>query len=399
MAQLPVSNQETPPTRSSFKWQATDLAWVAGLILLLIGAWGMWQRVAYGLFPTSLNSYVPWGLWVGFYDYLVWLEVGSLLVFTTLVYLVGFKALNRLKPIVLFTGLVILFAALLIVLLDLGRPLRFWHVYIYPDFGSMITWMVWLHTLYLVVLLVELLLVMGWVSATEARKEQILKGLAYLSLPMGLALIIVSGSVFGVVTARPLWNTSSLPLMFLISSLAAGSGLLALLAVLFWPDKKGAEYRQVVGRLARLTAWLLLGGVFAASIIGLTFLYQGSPARAEALMLMLTGPFWWSFWIIHILLGVVVPILILFNQPDKPAWVGVAAALSVVTFVAVTLNVVIPVLATPELEGLALSYVDPKMRYDYVPNAPEWLLVTFIAGLGALLYGLGLRWLPVKPKT
>lgn len=399
MAQLPISNQETPPTRPPFKWQATDLVWIAGLILLLIGAWGMWQRLAFGLFPTSLNSYVPWGLWVGFYDYLVWLEVGSLLVFTTLVYLVGFKALAQLKPVVLFTGLVILFAALLIVLLDLGRPLRFWHVYIYPDFGSMITWMVWLHTLYLVVLLVELLLVMGWFSVAEGQKERILKGLAYLSLPMGLALIIVSGSVFGVVTARPLWNTSSLPLMFLISSLAAGSGLLALLAVLFWPDKKAAEYRQVVGRLARLTAWLLLGGAFAASVIGLTLLYQGSPARAEALLLMLTGPFWWSFWIIHILLGVVIPILILFYRPDRPAWVGVAATLSVITFVAVTLNVVIPVLATPELEGLALAYVDPKMRYDYVPNAAEWLLMTFIAGLGALLYGLGLRWLPLKPKV
>jgi protein NrfD len=399
MAQLPVSNKEAPPRRFQFKWQITDLFWVAGLVLLLVGAWGMWQRLAYGLFPTALNSYVPWGLWVGFYDYLVWLEVGSLLVFTTLVYLVGFKALTRIKPIVLFTGLVILFAALLIVLLDLGRPLRFWHVYVYPDFGSMITWMVWLHTLYLLVLLAELALVMRWFSLAEVRKEQILTWLAYLSLPMGLALIIVSGSVFGVVTARPLWNTSSLPLMFLISSLAAGSALLALMAVLFWPDKKAAEYREVVGRLARLTAWLLLGGAFAAGVIGLTFLYQGSPARAEALVLILTGPFWWSFWIVHILFGVFVPLLILFTQANKPVWVGVATALSVITFVAVTLNVVIPVLVTPELEGLALAYVDPKMSYDYVPNTVEWLLVTFIAGLGALFYGLGLRWLPVKPEA
>lgn len=391
MAQAMATEPASPQRR--FNWRFTDLFVVLGIVLLVVGAWGMWLRLTEGLAPTELNSYVPWGLWVGFYDYLVWLEVGSLLVFTTLVYLVRYKPLAKLKSTIYFTGFVVLLMALLIVLLDLGHPTRFLYVYLYPDFGSMITWMVWLHTIYLIILAVKLVLV---INPTSGR-EGILKMLAYVSLPIGLALIIVSGSIFGVVSARPLWNTSSLPLMFLISSLAAGSGLIALLAVLFWPDKRGIEYRQVIGRLARMTAWLLLIGAFAAATIGLTLLYQGSPARADAIMLILTGPYWWSFWIVHLLLGVGVPLLILFTQPDKPLWVGVATLLSVVTFVAVTLNIVIPVLATPELENLALSYVDPKMDYNYVPNLAEWLLIAFIFGLGSLAYGLGMRWLPVKP--
>jgi molybdopterin-containing oxidoreductase family membrane subunit len=395
MAQTMTAEPAAPQRR--FNWRFTDIFVALGIVLLVVGAWGMWIRLTQGLAPTELNSYVPWGLWVGFYDYLVWLEVGSLLVFTTLVYLTGYKPLTKLKPTIYFTGFVVLLMALIIVLLDLGHPARFLYVYLYPDFGSMITWMVWLHTAYLIILAVKLVLVLNKVSVSTETKDRILKGLAFLSLPMGLALIIVSGSIFGVVTARPLWNTSSLPLMFLISSLAAGSGLIALLAVLFWPDKQSVEYRQIVGRLARLTAWLLLAGAFAASVIGFTLLYQGSPARTEAVMLILTGPFWWSFWIVHLLLGVGVPLLILFTQPEKPVWVGVATFLSVVTFVAVTLNIVIPVLATPELENLALSYVDPKMDYNYVPNLVEWLLIAFIFGLGSLAYGLGMRWLPVKP--
>lgn len=395
MAQTMTAEPAAPQRR--FNWQFTDIFVALGIVLLVVGAWGMWTRLTQGLAPTELNSYVPWGLWVGFYDYLVWLEIGSLLVFTTLVYLVGYKPLAKLKPTIYFTGFVVLLMALIIVLLDLGHPARFLNVYLYPDFGSMITWMVWLHTAYLIILAVKLVLVINKKPANEAANDRILRILAYVSLPMGLALIIVSGSIFGVVTARPLWNTSSLPLMFLISSLAAGSGLIALLAVLFWPDKQSVEYRQVIGRLARMTAWLLLAGAFAAAVIGFTFLYQGSPARADAVMLILTGPFWWSFWIVHLLLGVGVPLLILFAQPEKPAWVGVAAFLSVITFVAVTLNIVIPVLATPELENLALSYVDPKMNYNYVPNMAEWLLIAFIFGLGSLAYGLGMRWLPVKP--
>lgn len=385
-----------PQRRLSFAWHNTDIFWVLGVILLLIGASGVIQRIGQGLAPTALGSYVPWGLWVGFYDYLVWLEVGSLLIFTTLVYVVGFKKLGRIKPLALFTGFVVLMMALLVVFVDLGQATRFWHVLIYPTFSSMITWMVWLHILYMLILSAELLLVLNLIRVAEPRREKILHGLAYLSLPMGLGLILVSGSVFGVVAARPLWNTSSLPLMFLVSALAAGSALILLLVVLFWPDKNGADYREVITRLSRLTGWFLLAGVFAAGVIAFTSLYQGNnPARTAAMQLILTGPFWWSFWIIHILMGVFIPILLLFFRGYQPLWAGIAALMSVVTFVAVTLNVVIPVLATPELEGLATAFSHNKLNFNYVPNSMEWLTILFVFGLGGVMYGLGLRWLPV----
>lgn len=396
MAQAVVPSESMSPTggtgRIKLRW--TDLFIVLGVIMLIVGASGMVQRLTQGLAPTNITSYVPWGLWVGFYDYLVWLEVGSLLIFTILFYLIGFTNLKPIKPYVLFTGFTVVLMALIIVLLDLGHPERFWHVILYPDFSSMITWMVWLHSAYLLVLTVEL----GMVLFASERTENILKWVSYLSLPMGLALIIVSGSIFGVIATRPLWNTASLPLMFLISSLAAGSGLLTLLVVLFWPDKQDEHYQQVIQRLARLTSILLAGGVFAAGVIGFTMLYQGSgsPVRSEGINLILSGPYAWSFWIVHILLGVLVPLVLMIAMPRKPLVVGIAAFLSTVTFVAVTLNVVIPVLVTPDLEGLATAFVDPKLDVNYVPNLVEWLMLVFIFGLGSLIYGLGLRFLPLQ---
>ncbi|MAU11838.1 MAG: hypothetical protein CL607_18575 [Anaerolineaceae bacterium] len=398
MAQaVATSDSMASGSSRNFKLRWTDIFIVLGIIMLIVGASGMAQRLTQGLAPTNITSYVPWGLWVGFYDYLVWLEVGSLLVFITLFYLIGFTKLKPIKPFVLFTGFTVVLMALIIVLLDLGHPERFWHVLLYPDFSSMITWMVWLHSAYLLLLTVELVLVL---SGTE-RSESILKLLAYFSLPMGLALIIVSGSIFGVIATRPLWNTASLPLMFLISSLAAGSGLLTLLVVLFWPDKQSPDYRQIIQRLARLTSVLLAGGVFAAGVIGFTMLYQGSgnPIRAEGINLILSGPYAWSFWIIHILLGVLVPLIVMIVMPRNPLLVGIAAFLSTVTFVAVTLNVVIPVLVTPDLEGLATAFVDSKLDVNYVPNLMEWLMLAFIFGLGSLIYGLGLRFLPLQPRN
>ncbi|MGQ9889224.1 MAG: NrfD/PsrC family molybdoenzyme membrane anchor subunit [Aggregatilineales bacterium] len=397
MAQA-VQPQEiaAPPnaTRFRFEWRWTDIFWVLGIVLLIIGAPGLWQRLSQGLAPTNLTSYVPWGVWVGFYDYLVWMEVGSLLIFTSLIYLFSDHLLPKIKPIVLFTGFTVVTMGLLIVLLDLGHEERFWHVIVYPDFGSMIAWMVWLHSAYLLILILELALVL-WGGERWGR---FLKPLAYLSLPVGLALIIVSGSIFGVVAARPLWNTASLPLMFLLSALAAGSGLLLLLVVIFWQDKTSHEYTALVKRLAVITRTLLLVGVFAAGVIAFTMLYKGggNPTRAEALNLILTGPYWWSFWIVHILLGVLIPLVLLFTAPGKPVIAGIAAFLSSITFVAVTLNIVIPTLVTEELQGLATAFVDPKLSLNYAPNLMEWMVLAFVFGLGSVIFGLGLRFLPLQ---
>lgn len=397
MAQA-VQPQESaaPPAESRFRfeWRWTDIFWILGIILLIVGASGMWQRLTEGLAPTNLTSYVPWGVWVGFYDYLVWMEVGSLLIFTSLIYILGDKLLPKIKAIVLFTGFTVVTMGLLIVLFDLGHEERFWHVIFYPDFGSMITWMVWLHSAYLLILTLELVLVL-WGGERWGR---LLKPLAYISLPVGLALIIVSGSIFGVVAARPLWNTASLPLMFLISALAAGSGLLLLLVVVFWKDKTSDEYTTLVKRLAVITRTLLLVGVFAAGVIAFTMLYKGggNPTRAEAINLILTGPYWWSFWIVHILLGVLIPLVLLFTAPRKPLLVGIAAFLSSITFVAVTLNIVIPTLVTEELKGLSTAFVDPKLDLNYAPNLMEWMVLAFIFGIGSVIFGLGLRFLPLQ---
>lgn len=394
----PAAPRPARPTwLQNYRWRWTDSFVILGVLLLIVGAPSMWQRLTEGLAPTNLTSFVPWGIWVAFYDYLVWMEVGSLLLFTVLVYIVGYKRLTQVKPIVLFTGFVVVTMGLLIVLLDLGHAERFWHVLVYPDFGSMITWMVWLHSAYLLVLVVELVLVL-WAGR---RGDLPLKALAFLSMPMGLALIIVSGSIFGVIAARPLWNTASLPLMFLISALATGSSLLLLLIVLFWPNKTSDEYRTTVRQMARLTSVLLVTGVFAAGVIGFTILYKGggSPSRVEALTLILTGPYWWSFWIVHLLLGVLIPLVILLTVPNRPRMVGVAAFLSSVTFVAVTLNIVIPVLVTPELTGLAEAFQDPKLNPNYVPNMMEWLVLAFVFGLGSLMFGLGNRFLPLTHDT
>jgi Ni/Fe-hydrogenase subunit HybB-like protein len=102
---VPAAETEKEPTptpakqRKPFKPTITHALWAAGILGLLIGSIGLFQRFTEGLRPTALGSYVPWGLWVATYEYLVWLEVGSLLVFTLLVYVLQLaQGLERMAP-------------------------------------------------------------------------------------------------------------------------------------------------------------------------------------------------------------------------------------------------------------------------------------------------------------
>ncbi|HUM71600.1 MAG TPA: polysulfide reductase NrfD, partial [Chloroflexota bacterium] len=216
------------------------------------------QRLMDGLRPTDLSSFVPWGLWVAAYEYLVWLEVGSLFMFTLLVYIFKWNSvLPGMARTLYLTAVAILGMALILIGLDLGHPFRAWHVLVYPQWGSLMTWMIWLHVIYMVVLLTKLFL--------ELRPTPKLKRLgtwlSYISLPLGIALVVVAGSLFGVVIGRPTWQGSALPLYFLLSALVAGTALLTFQFVVFYSGPRGEAYLTTARRLGQLFPGLPIVGL------------------------------------------------------------------------------------------------------------------------------------------
>ncbi|HWQ29272.1 MAG TPA: hypothetical protein VNN12_09645, partial [Dehalococcoidia bacterium] len=69
-----------------------------------------------------------------------------------------------------------------------------------------------------------------------------------------------------------------------------------------------------------------------------------------------------------------------------------------VTFIAVRLNVVIPGLIVPELEGLDRAFVDHRLSFEYFPSVLEWLVLVFVASVGVALFYIGSRLLPLAAR-
>src|SRR5712691_12007505 len=90
------------------------LFWVAGVTLFGVGLVGWYDRLTQGLLNVNFSSVVPWGLWVAAYIYFIGLSAGSFLI-SSLVYVFNVKRFERVGRLAVFTALVTLFLALLMV--------------------------------------------------------------------------------------------------------------------------------------------------------------------------------------------------------------------------------------------------------------------------------------------
>ncbi len=152
------------------------------------------------------------------------------------------------------------------------------------------------------------------------------------------------------------------------------------------------ERKNLVQFLAKIVAGLLVFDLLLEWAEFSVPLWHGFGEKVETLHLILFGPFWWVFWIVHLLLGSLIPLYLIFTKKE-PAPLGIAGLLIAITFMAVRLNIVIPALVTPELEGLQTAFQDHRLRFDYVPSLHEWLVVLFIVSLGTALFYLSCKWL------
>jgi len=396
------------------------LAWPVAIILFLIGLVGVYQRLTMGHTGANYGSYVPWGLWVAAYIYFIGLSAGAFLL-SALVYVFQIKLLKPVGKLALFTALSTLVAAMFSIWMDLGHPERAWEMIFRTNFGSMMGWMIWLYSAYFILLLVELwfamrvdmaacagdpgfkgklcgFLTFGKKDTSEAavsKDMNTLRILGTIGVPLAIAFHGGVGALFGVVGARPFWNNGLTPIMFLVGALASGGALFTFVAAYWGPDRGSEQHKQMVIFLGKITLGLLLFDLLLEWAEYSTSLYAAIPSHTESLNLILFGDYWWVFWIIHLGLGALVPILLIAFAGKNVNAVATAGALIAVTFLSVRLNIVIPALAVEELEGLKNAFSGPGLNFSYFPSSMEWLFFLWTVSVAGLIFLLGYSLLPL----
>lgn len=111
---------------------------------------------------------------------------------------------------------------------------------------------------------------------------------------------------------------------------------------------------------------------------------------------VLFGPYWFVFWIFHLLIGMITPLVLLLVFPAKRLVVGWVALLTAVSMMAVRLNHVIPGQITPAMEGLEQAFSDTRLRFEYFPSLHEWAVFAFSVAVCLFLFYLSTRLLPLR---
>ncbi|MGQ9576897.1 MAG: NrfD/PsrC family molybdoenzyme membrane anchor subunit [Thermoguttaceae bacterium] len=219
-----------------------------------LGAGATVVRFRDGLMVTHLTQHVPWGLWIALYIYFIGLSAGAFLL-STLIYVFGMRRLEAAGPTALIQALGCMLVALLLIFVDLGHPERFLNVFLYWNPSSVLAWECLFYTAYLAVILAELFLLLRARLARRAQQRtpwaplyrllalgskvpdhawqgaaaRWVRVLGLAGIPVAIGVHGGTGAIFAVAKARPNWFSGLFPIIFLVSALASGGGLLTLL--------------------------------------------------------------------------------------------------------------------------------------------------------------------------
>jgi formate-dependent nitrite reductase membrane component NrfD len=165
-----------------------------------------------------------------------------------------------------------------------------------------------------------------WSDAFTSRPGR-LSVLGWLNVVFGVGVGIYTGVLLNTMVARPLWNTSVLPVLFLVSGLSAGAaamhvatrflgrrpapqgafaGLVAAMVQPLGPEPPAAS---TVDALVRMDVALLVAELVLLVLLVLG-LATSTASHAHAASLVLGGPYTVAFWGVIVVLGIVVPVVL-----------------------------------------------------------------------------------------
>ena len=329
---------------------------------------------------SNLSDSRPWGIWISF-DLLVGVPIsaGAFILAAT----VHIFHIEKYKPILrpaLLTGFLGYLMVIIALLVDLGQPQRIWHMLIYRNLHSPLFEVGMCVMTYTMVLFLEfsqpVLEKLGWNAVLNVVKK--------ISIPTVILGVVLStmhqsslGSLFLIVPYKmnPLWYTPLLPLIFLVSAVAVGFGM-----VLF----ECTLSHQVFGGEIRKDIFQGLAKGMLVTLILLLAIKLGDLIVAGELGLVFDGSLQSNLFILENLVGIILPIAILLvpKLRQSVSWIFRAGLLTLLGLILYRLNI-----------GL--------VSMAGVPYTPHWMELAVTIGLfsaGILVFGFAMKNLPLEEE-
>lgn len=355
----------------------TASLWALGVIIVVLRLTGGLGQV------TNLSDQFPLGMWIGFDVMAGAMLGGGAFVLAGLVYVFGleqYRPILRSTILTAFLGYALLIVALII---DIGRPYNIWRPLQYQNIHSVLFEVAICVMCYTTVLALEfspaLFERLRWKRAWRITHAMTLPlviiGILLSTMhqsSLGSLWIIAPGKLYG------LWYSSWLPVLFWISAITVGLGMVVVESNLSSRGMKRGLEQDLLAKLSRVNSYLLAFYVLSKLL--------DIVVRGQARLLFVPnvqGAFFWC----ELGLGAILPAILMASPRIRASRNGLFAAggLVVAGGILNRLNV--------SVVGL-WAYTGPI----YIPSWMEVTLTLALVSLGVVAFALLTRYLPVFPE-
>jgi Ni/Fe-hydrogenase subunit HybB-like protein len=397
--------------------------WLVALgLIILFGIFAYYRQVRYGLIVTAMRDFTSWGIYISNFVFFVAVSlIGSLV--SSILKLSNAKWSTPLTRIAEIIAVASIICASIIIIVDMGRPDRFFNVILHGRIQSPIIWDVIVIFTYLIISLLLLylplipdialcrdhltsapawrkkvyrILAAGWKSK-PGQYSIILKSIRILGImiiPVAFAIHTITSWLFAT-TWRPGWDSTNLGPYFVSGAFMVGSGVIVV-AMFFIRKALGLEKyitEKHFDHMGKLLVLLSLVYLYfnINEYLGPAFKMVG--VEGEHITELFFGKYAPMYWMVQIF-GLILPILVMLpRQGRKPVPMMIVSFFIILGAWFKRFLIVIPSLQHPYLP---IQNVDESYRH-YFPTWEEWAIcAASVAGV-LLIITLFMKIFPVIP--
>lgn len=418
-----LSQQKIIDDLSPQKFSRTGKLWVAGLLAVCaLGLVAYIHQLSKGLVVTAMRDYASWGIYISNFVFFVAISlVGSLISAVLKLSNVTWSIpLTRIAEMIAIAA--ITFAGIIIIV-DMGRPERFYNLFIHGRLQSPIIWDVIVISTYLIIsilflyfpLLPDLNLMVrhGKYSSPKLKKLYMFLGsfwknnqqqikvnkrainlMAITIIPVAFSIHTVTSWLFAT-TYRPGWDSTNFGAYFISGAFLVGAGGVVIAMYVLSKAYKLDRYITYYhfDRMGKIVVMLALLYLYFNVNEFLVPAFKMKKSEEDHLLGLFTGEFSVAFWF-AISTAMILPILILmFRKGRRPFPAFIAGLLVVVGSWFKRYLIVTPTLLHP-----FLPMRDVPVSYKhYFPTWEEWAIAAGSLAGALLIVTILARIFPIIP--
>lgn len=264
---------------------------------------------------------LPWGLPVTLYLFLAGVGAGAVTVSASVLLRGGGGGFGgdhfKLARYGALVGPIPVMLGTILIVFELGRPFRALNLFKLINLSPMNigSWLLF------VFIQVSLLYALTFVptllprfSRLGERLDIVRKALAWVCVPLGIAVAVYTGVMLGAMPSRPFWNSPILAMLFMISALSTGVATIMLTRTIFHRNSGDPEIERRFHQSAYLLTAsdvILISFELLVIFLFVMFAHLTIGATKYAVEVILPGgELFNAFWLWVVLFGLVIPALV-----------------------------------------------------------------------------------------